>query len=123
MATQGHQIRETFIAGADLSGKQFTFVSMNTTDRTVVSTADGAKADGVLINDPKSGEAATVVVHGRVIVEVGETLVAGDNVAADANGEAATATTAEIILGTCVEGAAAGERTTIDFFRGGNAAA
>lgn len=123
MATQGNQIRESFVAGADLSTKQFTFVKMNTTDRTVVNTVDGEAAIGVLINDPASGGAATVVTHGRVIVEVGAGgLTAGDNVASDLNGEAITAATADVIVGVCVDGAAAGGRATIDFFRGGNVA-
>lgn len=122
-ATQGNQIRETMTAGADLSSAQFTFVKMNTTDRTIVAAANADAADGVLINQPLSGNAATVVVHGRVIVEVGTGgLTAGDNVGVDANGKAVTAVAADIIVGKCVDGAAAGGRATIDFFRGGNAA-
>lgn len=124
MATQGAQVRESMIAGADLSAAQFTFVKMNTTDRTVVTTANGDAAFGVLINDPASGAAATVVTHGRVMVKVGTGgLTAGDNVAADASGVAITAATADIICGVCVEGAALNEYAVIDFFRGGNASA
>ena len=124
MATQGNQIRESMVAGADLSAKQFTFVKMNTTDRTVVSATNADAAFGVLINDPASGQAATIVTNGRVIVEVGTGgLTAGDLVGVDANGEAVTAATSDVVVGICVDGAAAGERATIDFFRGGNAAA
>lgn len=126
MATQGNQIRESMIAGADLSAKQWTFVKMNTTDRTVVSAGNGEAAFGVLINDPTSGGAATVVTHGRVIIEVGTGgLTAGDDVGVDANGEAVTADTVggDVIVGKCVQGASAGERAVIDFFRGGNVAA
>jgi hypothetical protein len=123
MATQGQQTRESMIAGADLSAKQFTFVKMNTTDRTVVSAGNGDAAFGVIINDPESGQAATVVTAGRVIVEVGTGgLTAGDEVGVDANGEAVSAAATDIIVGICVDGAAAGGRATIDFFRGGNAA-
>jgi hypothetical protein len=123
MATQGQQTRESMIAGADLSAKQFTFVKMNTTNRTVVSAGNGDAAFGVLINDPESGQAATVVTAGRVIVEVGTGgLTAGDEVGVDANGEAVSAAATDIIVGICVDGAAAGGRATIDFFRGGNAA-
>ena len=122
MATQGQQTRESMIAGADLSAKQFTFVKMNTTDRTVVSAGNGDAAFGVLINDPESGQAATVVTAGRVIVEVGAGgLTAGDEVGVDANGEAVSAASTDIVVGICVDCAAAGERATIDFFRGGNA--
>jgi hypothetical protein len=47
--------------------------------------------DGVLINDPTSGGAATVVTHGRVQVLCGTGgLTAGDNVGVDANGAAVT---------------------------------
>lgn len=124
MATFGNQIRESMIAGADLTSAQFTFVKMNTSDRTVVAAGDGEEAFGVLLNEPDTGEAATVVTHGRVIVEVGTGgLTAGDSVGVDANGEAVTAATSDIIVGQCVDGASAGERATIDFFRGGNAAA
>jgi hypothetical protein len=123
MATQGQQTRESMIAGADLSAKQFTFVKMNTTNRTVVSAGNGDAAFGVLINDPESGQAATVVTAGRVVVEVGTGgLTAGDEVGVDANGEAVSAAATDIIVGICVDGAAAGGRATIDFFRGGNAA-
>jgi hypothetical protein len=123
MATQGQQTRESMIAGADLSAKQFTFVKMNTTDRTVVSAGNGDAAFGVLINDPESGQAATVVTAGRVVVEVGTGgLTAGNEVGVDANGEAVSAAATDIIVGICVDGAAAGGRATIDFFRGGNAA-
>lgn len=124
MATQGNQVRETMIAGADLSTKQWTFVKMNTTDRTVVSAGNAEAAFGVLINDPASGEAATVVTSGRVIVEVGTGgLTAGDTVGVDANGEAVTSATSDIIVGIALETASAGERATIDFFRAGNASA
>jgi hypothetical protein len=123
MATQGQQTRESMVAGADLSAKQFTFVKMNTTNRTVVSAGNGDAAFGVLINDPESGQAATVVTAGRVVVEVGTGgLTAGDEVGVDANGEAVSAAATDIIVGICVDGAAAGGRATIDFFRGGNAA-
>jgi hypothetical protein len=124
MATQGAQIRESFVAGEDLSAAQFTFVKMNTTDRTVVAAANADAADGVLINDPVSGGAATVVTFGRVIVLVGTGgLTAGDLVGVDANGAAVTAATSDIVVGKCVDGASAAEYATIDFFRGGNAAA
>lgn len=124
MATNGSQIRESFVAGADLSDAQFTFVKMNTTDRTVVAAGNADAAIGVLINDPESGEAATVVTHGRVQVLCGTGgLTAGDTVGVDANGAAVTSATNDIIVGVCIDGASAAEYATIDFFRGGNASA
>ena|SRR6056297_1911751 len=124
MATNGHQIRESFVAGADLSAAQFTFVKMNTTDRTVIAAGNADAADGVLINDPVSGAAATVVTHGRVQVLCGTGgLTAGANVGVDANGAGVVAATNDIIVGKCVDAGGAGEYATIDFFRGGNASA
>ena len=124
MATNGHQIRESFVAGEDLSAAQFTFVVMNTTDRTVIGAGNAAAADGVLINDPASGAAATVVTFGRVQVLCGTGgLTAGALVGVDANGAGVVAATNDIVVGRCVDAGGAGEYATIDFFRGGNAAA
>ena len=98
MATQGNQIRQTFVAGADLSTKQYTFVTCNgvTADgenRTVVSPAIGAKVDGVVINNPKNTHAATVVVFGRTKVKAGGAIPAGAEVQTNANGQVVAATT------------------------------
>ena len=124
MATQGHTVRETFIAGADLSAAQFTFVVMNTTDRTVVAAGNAAAADGVVINKPALGEAATIVLFGRTIVKTGTGgLTAGANVGVDAAGLGVVAAASDIIVGRCVDAGAAGGYATIDFFRGGNAQA
>jgi hypothetical protein len=124
MATQGNQVRESMIAGADLSAAQFTFVKMNTTDSTVVAAGNADAAFGVLINTPTSGSAATVVTHGRVSVTAGTGgLTAGALVGVDANGAGVVAATSDIVVGIVVDAAAAGGLATIDFFRGGNAAA
>ena len=126
MATQGNQIRQTFVAGADLSAKQYTFVTCNgvTADgenRTVVSPAVGAKVDGVVINNPKNTHAATVVVFGRTKVKAGGVIAAGAEVQANANGQVVAATTG-IRVGKALEAAVANQIITIDFYPGGNAA-
>lgn len=123
MATQGNQTRETFIAGQDLSANQFHFVTM-ASDGQIDPTGDGAAADGVLVNTPAAqGDAATVVVAGRVIVEAGGNIAVGANVASNAAGEAVTAATNDIILGKALEAGVDGQIISIDFFRGGNASA
>ena len=126
MATQGNQIRQTFVAGADLSAKQYTLVTCNgvTADganRTVVSPAAGAKADGVVINNPENGRAATVVVFGRTKVKAAGNIAAGAEVQTNANGQVVTATTG-IRVGKALEAAVANQIITIDFYPGGNAA-
>ena len=100
MATQGNEIRQTFVAGADLSAKQYTLVTCNgvTADgenRTVVSPAAGAKADGAI--------------------------PAGAEVQTNANGQVIAATTG-IRVGKALEAAVANQIITIDFYPGGNAA-
>ena len=126
MATQGNEIRQTFVAGADLSAKQYTFVTCNgvTADgenRTVVSPAVGAKVDGVLINNPGNTRAATVVVFGRTKVKAGGAIPAGAEVQTNANGQVIAATTG-IRVGKALEAAVANQIITIDFYPGGNAA-
>ena len=126
MATQGNQIRQTFVAGADLSAKQYTLVTCNgvTADgenRTVVSPAVGAKVDGIVINNPKNTYAATVVVFGRTKVKAGGAIPAGAEVQTNANGQVIAATTG-IRVGKALEAAVANQIITIDFYPGGNAA-
>ena len=126
MATQGNEIRQTFVAGADLSTKQYTLVTCNgvTADgenRTVVSPAVGAKVDGVVINNPKNTHAATVVVFGRTKVKAGGAIPAGAEVQTNANGQVIAATTG-IRVGKALEAAVANQIITIDFYPGGNAA-
>ena len=126
MATQGNEIRQTFVAGADLSNKQYTLVTCNgvTADgenRTVVSPAAGAKVDGVVINNPGNTRAATVVVFGRTKVKAGGPIAAGAEVQTNANGQVVTATTG-IRVGKALEAAVANQIITIDFYPGGNAA-
>ena len=126
MATQGNQIRQTFVAGADLSAKQYTFVTCNgvTADgenRTVVSPAVGAKVDGVVINSPRNTHAATVVVFGRTKVKAAGNIAAGAEVQTNPNGQVVTATTG-VRVGKALEAAVTNQIITIDFYPGGNAA-
>ena len=126
MATQGNEIRQTFVAGADLSAKQYTLVTCNgvTADgenRTVITPAVGAKVDGVVTNNPKNTHAATVVVFGRTKVKAGGPIAAGAEVQTNANGQVVAATTG-IRVGKALEAAVANQIITIDFYPGGNAA-
>lgn len=124
MATEGNQINETFIAGAGLADRQYTFVVQSVTaERTVVTPAAGAKADGVLLNDPKEGAAAAVAGYGRVKVVCGAgPIPLGSEVATNAQGRAVVATATAIRLGKAIEAGVANQIITIDFYKGGNAA-
>lgn len=102
----------TLIAGADLRTHQFKFVSV-AADGEVELTADNAKAQGVLLNAPNTGEAATVAISGIVKVECGATVTRGGDVASGANGEAKDAVTASEVLGTALETGADGRIVSI----------
>lgn len=115
MAYKNSQTSVTLEAGADLSAKQFFFVSMSS-DGQVDPAGDGANAIGVLLNDPAAaGRAAEVCIGGMTRVLAGGTVAAGAAVASDAAGEAVTAATGDVILGTAVTGGADGEVISIIF--------
>lgn len=122
MAVNNNQTCVTLEAGADLSAKQFFFVSMSS-DGQVDPTGDGAAAIGVLLNDPAAaGRAAEVCIGGLTRVSAGGSITAGDEVASDAAGEAVAAATGDIILGTAVTGGSDGEVISIVFQPRGAAA-
>lgn len=69
---------ESFVAGEDLSAKQYYGVKM-TNDGTVdLIDADTDIPLGVLLNDPESGEEAQICVVGRCPVVLSGTLVPGE---------------------------------------------
>lgn len=113
-----YSIRTTFVAGADLSSKQFHFVEVDNGTGNVTA-VDGAtdRAIGVLQNAPTSGQVADVLIAGGTKVVAGGTASAGQPVFASASATAVTlgiGTTgsAAYVLGTFIEPAAAGAITT-----------
>lgn len=103
MAYTNNQVCVTLEAGQDLSAKQFFFVAV-ASDGQVDPAGDGAFAQGVLQNDPAAaGRAAEVAISGITKVVCGGTVAAAATVASDANGEAVTAASGDIILGTALE--------------------
>lgn len=92
---------------------QYTGVQVNSSGQAAIA-ADNADIVGVVQNKPTVGQAATIMVNGVTIMRVGEALVAGDNVAVDALGEAITAaTTGDTIIGVALEAAADGEYAAV----------
>lgn len=102
----------TLIAGADLRTHQFKFVSVNSSGQ-VALTADDARAQGVLLNAPNTGEAAEVAIDGIVKVECGGVVTRGGRVASGANGAAKNADTGSSDLGTALETGASGRVISI----------
>jgi hypothetical protein len=114
--TENMQTR-SYVAGSDLSAKQFRFVSL-AADGAVDATTDGAAAAGVLLNNPAAAGAAGVAYDGRVTVVCGGTVTRGGAVASDSAGEAVDATTDDVILGYALETGADGQVITIELARG-----
>lgn len=122
MATWNSNVELTpFIASADLSAKQFTFVALDAAGK-VASPSAGAFVDGVIFNNPKTGEPASVAIeHGQKLkVKCGGNIAAGAEIASDANGAAITATTSgHIKVGKALEAGVAGRVIEIVFaYRG-----
>jgi len=117
MATQNITGFKSFEAGADLSAKQFYFVSVSA-DGQIDATGDGAYAVGVLQDKPAAqGRAAQVATTFGDIVKVvcGGTVTRGGPVASDANGAAVNAASGDVILGEALETGASGEIISIVF--------
>lgn len=102
----------SLVAGADLRTHQFKFVSVDA-NGAVVLTADDARAQGVLMNAPNTGEAAQVAIGGIVKVKCGALVTRGGRVASGANGAAKNVDTGATDLGTALETGANGRVVSI----------
>lgn len=115
MATQENMLCVSLEAGQDLSTKQFYFVSV-ASDGQIDPTGAGLMAQGVLQDAPAAaGRAALVAVAGKVKVVCGGTVTRGGAVMSNASGQALTATSTNIILGTALETGATGRIIEILF--------
>ena len=94
----------TLEAAADLSGKQYYFVSVDTNGKAAL-TGDDGNPIGVLQNKPTAGQAATICIDGVTKVYVGTEsgLGAGYNVGCDSNSAAKVSDTGSFRLGVTLE--------------------
>lgn len=90
MSYNANYVNISVPAGADLSAKQNHFVKINSAGAAVLAGA-GEAAVGVLVNDPTSGQTATIQVGGIAKVKAGGTVATGALVAANADSEGAVA--------------------------------
>lgn len=87
-------IEGSYVAGADLTARQFRFVRLSTTaDNTVIICGAGEKPFGVLLNKPNTGETAQIAPCGTGAICTLEVdgaagaIVRGDALASDADGQ------------------------------------
>ena len=104
MAFSENQTCITLEAAADLSGKQYYFVAVDTNGKAAL-TGDDGNPIGVLQNKPTAGQAATICIYGVTKVYVGTEsgLGAGYNVGCDSNSAAKVSDTGSFRLGVTLE--------------------
>lgn len=99
MATAVELLDINMIANADLSAKQFFIVKQTgTLDKVDLTSAVTDRPFGVLVNAPKSGQAASVQTDGiaKVVSDgSGAAIAAGDQIGTDASGRGIKCTTAD----------------------------
>lgn len=107
----------TLRANTDLRTHQHKIIELSSTYNEC-GFAQAGQGYGVLLNKPNSGEAATVVIDGRVRVHAGGTLSVGQYVTAANSGWAvaigSAATTVNKVLGRVVANAASGFIAVVD---------
>jgi len=102
MATYDNTQSVTLMAGADLSERQYRFVTVDATGRAVAPAA-GAAVAGVLQNDPALGQAGLVDIAGITKVVAGAAVTTGARVMTTNVGKAITATSTNHSLGIALE--------------------
>jgi hypothetical protein len=120
MAVMQSRDTRSFVAGESLTAAQFKFVTLESDGQVDLADAAGENCIGVLLNNPAAGEAATVAISGKVMVEAGGTIAAGAAVQADANGDALTAASGDVVMGYALEAAVDGQIMAIELIQGGN---
>ena len=107
----------TLTAAADLSAKQYHFVSLASATTVNVCTAITNAPIGILQNNPTSGQQAIVQLFGISKVVADGTLAAGNFIGTSADGQADAISpgtdTTVYMTGQCIQAASAGETTTM----------
>lgn len=123
MAVMQSRDTRTMIAGEDLSAAQFKFVTLEADGQIDLADSAGERALGVLLNKPTAGAAATVAMTGKVMVEAGASVTAGDQLQTDAAGDAITAAAGDVVMGYALEDAVDGQIFAMELIQGGNVVA
>lgn len=85
MAFQSRVTNESFIASTDMRSLQYHAADLNATEfKAIVAAVEGGI--GILQNQPKAGEHATVAIKGAVKARAGLAVTVGDKVSAATSG-------------------------------------
>jgi hypothetical protein len=101
------------IANTDLSGARYLFLKQTNTGSVTTCSVAGESALGVAVSKANSGTAIGVAVGGCPEVLAGASIVPGDQIATNANGQGVPATQGQAILGEALSSAANGETFTL----------
>lgn len=103
MAFEIPLFQHSFVAGGDLSAKQYHFVKLNTSGQVVICAAATDKPVGILQNAPASGGVAEVMLAGISKVSADADLAIGDQIGTSGDGQADAKTpgtdTTEYVVG------------------------
>jgi hypothetical protein len=99
----------TGVAGADLTGKQYLCVKLNSSEEIVACSAITDKTVGILQDEGKQGKALPVAVGGICKAKAGATIAAGDPVATKADGTLQVAATTQYVIGVARTGGSSGQ--------------
>ena len=114
----------TFIAGENLASAQFHFVTLEADGQVDLADAAGETCIGVCLVGGAAGAAVTVALSGKVMVEAGDAITAGDAIATNAAGEAVNLATAgaaaTTTMGYALEDGVDGQIIAIELIQGGN---
>lgn len=109
MATEERLETQTFPVNSDLSTHQYKFVALASDGEIVLNVTAGADCIGILQDKPAAaGRAACVATGGRSKLIMGATIVPGMSVTSNNAGLGVEATSGEMSMGTCIEGATNG---------------
>ena len=99
-ARELHVLTGSFIAGADLSGKQFYVVKLDSAADGQIVLADGDSVGiGILLNKPKAGQDASVIMIGVSKGISNSALANGIEVASSSTGRLKVAQTGDVVIG------------------------
>ncbi len=101
----------SFIAGADLSTKQYFLVKLGVgTNDIILANAATDRIVGVLQEKPKLNQVGQVAMLGTSKVVAGGTILKGDCITSNANGQAVATTVAgNTVIGIALEAAVSGD--------------
>lgn len=98
-------LKDTGVAQADYSAKQYFLVAINAEDQ--ITLAGAGVAAYVLLDGPASGESGTFALLGKVPCTAGAAVSIDDPITPDAAGKGVAATSTDVICGIAISGAAA----------------